>query len=122
MKIYRAELYCGSDSILDYPAHRLQHGDTIEREGIQVEVIGLPGHTGNSLGYKINNMIFSGDALAAGTVGETIHNYAEEVNKDAIRRRILSYEDHYLIFPGHGPPSSVSSEKRFNTFLREAAT
>lgn len=122
LKIYQAQLYSGSDSILGYPAHRLQHGDKVDLEEIEVDVIGLPGHTGDSLGYIIENMIFSGDALAAGTIGETIHSYAGDVNKDAIRRRILSQDDTALIFPGHGPPSSVNIEKRFNPFLNAATT
>jgi len=116
-KIYKADLYSGSESIFDVPSHRLQHGDRINLDGIEVEAIGVPGHTGNSLAYKINNMIFTGDALSAGTVGSTVHNIAEELNIKSIREKILSLDESNLIFPGHGPPSSVKIERRFNPFL-----
>jgi glyoxylase-like metal-dependent hydrolase (beta-lactamase superfamily II) len=117
LKIYRAEIYSGSDSIFDFPSHKLQHGEIVNLDGIEVEVIALPGHTGSSLAYKIKNMIFTGDALSAGTVGSTVHNVAEELNRKSVIDRVLSLDESNLIFPGHGPPSSVKIERQFNPFL-----
>lgn len=117
LKVYKADLYSGKDSIFDVPSHRLQHGDRLVLDGIEVEVIGLPGHTVGSLAYKINNMVFTGDALAAGNVGETLHAAADELNLKSIKEWILSLDDSTLLFPGHGPPSSVKIESQFNPFL-----
>ncbi len=117
-KIYDAVIYGGTERIFNYPVTKLVHGDRLTLSGMDIGIIGLPGHTSTSLAYKIDDMVFTGDALSAGTVGSTIHSFAHEINVQSIQDHILSMEDHVLIFPGHGPPTTVESEKMFNTNFR----
>jgi len=119
LRIYKADIYSGCDKIMGIPAKKIQHGDTLALDNFTVDVIGLPGHTGDSLSYKIKDMVFTGDALGAGTVGPTVHGYAHAMNINSLNERILSLDENLLIFPGHGPPSTVKAEALFNSYLSE---
>ena len=84
---------------------------------IGVEVIELPGHSIDSLCFLVGRMLFSGDTLSAGSVGRTRDGYALGLLLSGIRRRLLALGDDVVLFPGHGPPSRIGIERRFNPFL-----
>jgi glyoxylase-like metal-dependent hydrolase (beta-lactamase superfamily II) len=65
--------------------------------------------------FKIGKVLFTGDALTASTLGSTTNTYAERMLLAAVHNKILSQHDDTVIMPGHGPPSSVAAEKKFNT-------
>jgi glyoxylase-like metal-dependent hydrolase (beta-lactamase superfamily II) len=68
--------------------------------------------------YKIEHMLFTGDALNAGLLGTTASSYGAEVQMNALRTKIISLPGNYGIFPGHGPPSTLEAEKRFNAGIQ----
>ena len=65
----------------------------------------------------IGTMVFTGDALTAGGIGQTRSGYARGVLLSSIRRQILSLPDSTIVFPGHGPPSTVGAERLYNPYL-----
>ena len=83
--------------------------------GTNVGYLSVPGHTADSMVYKIGQILFTGDALTAGLLGSTNNSYAERILKTNIKTKILSQNDELIIMPGHGPPSTIKSEKQFNT-------
>lgn len=85
------------------------------------KILYLPGHTPDSVGLHIGNVIFTGDALFAGSVGGTISPREAKQQVDALRKRVLILPENTLVLTGHGPASSVGIEKRYNPFLKEGS-
>ena len=111
------EIYCNQPSVLEDPARHVQDGDRLVLGEISVEVIELPGHSIDSLCFLVGHMLFSGDSLSAGSVGRTRDGLALGLLLSGIRRRLLPLGDDILLFPGHGPPSRIGIERRFNPYL-----
>jgi glyoxylase-like metal-dependent hydrolase (beta-lactamase superfamily II) len=87
--------------------------------GFSVEVLETPGHSNDSVCYRHGRMLFSGDTLSAGKVGETSNPFERARLLASVRNRLLTLEDGAFLFPGHGPPSTLELEKRFNLDLQE---
>jgi glyoxylase-like metal-dependent hydrolase (beta-lactamase superfamily II) len=64
-------------------------------------------------------VLLSGDTLFNGSVGRTdfIGGSFEELER-SIRTKIYTLDDETLVYPGHGPITTVGTEKRFNPFVR----
>lgn len=117
LRVYEPEIWCNQPSILESPARHAQDGDRLELGEIGVDVIELPGHSIDSLCWRIGDMLFTGDTLSAGGIGRTRDVTARELLVAGIRRRLLALDDDVLVFPGHGPPSRIGIERRFNPYL-----
>lgn len=78
-----------------------------------------PGHSPGGTTFLIEGPVVQaaivGDALFAGSVGGVHNGYAETLA--AIRREILSLPDSTILFPGHGPLTTVGFEKTGNPFF-----
>jgi len=102
----------------------------------QFKVIHLPGHTKGGIGLfyqptdspsvqdekkKAKNnepLLFSGDAIFAGSIGRTDFpggSHSELVNN--IREKVFVLPDNTIIYPGHGPATTIGDEKHFNPFF-----
>jgi len=117
LKIYDAEIYSSSENISGYPSNIIYPETILNLSGIEVKVMEFSGHTKDSLVYKVGEMLFTGDTLGAGSIGEeenkeTILSISKSISKD-----IKKMDDSILIFPSHGPPSTVKAEKDFNPEL-----
>ena len=99
-------------------AHLLEDGDKLKIGGIDLEVIHTPGHTPGGICLKTDNIVFTGDTLFYQGIGRTDFPGASE--KDlikSIKEKIFALSDETVIYPGHGPCSTVGREKRENLFL-----
>jgi hydroxyacylglutathione hydrolase len=119
LKIYDAEIYAGTQTVLGFAANAVEDGDSFWAAGIGVEVLYVIGHTIDSRVYKAGPFLFTGDIISAGRCGATATVHAREMMIEAIRKKILSHDDETLIFPGHGPPTTVGAEKRWNPEISE---
>ncbi|MFP4365388.1 MAG: MBL fold metallo-hydrolase [Spirochaetia bacterium] len=119
MKVYNAKIYAASPRIYEFPVNRVADRDMIELAGEKVEVIEVPGHTNDSVVYRIRNLLFTGDVIGAGDTGSTPNAYARALLKNTIQEKLFTLPDNYVILPGHGPPSTIETEKQFNTGLQE---
>ncbi|WP_300343303.1 MBL fold metallo-hydrolase [Nesterenkonia sp.] len=96
---------------------RLQHGETVQYDGIALDVIHLRGHTPGSVAfvYPVEDgptHIFTGDSLFPGGVGKTWS--AEDFTQliDDVSSRIFdAYDDDTIIHPGHGAPTTLGEER-----------
>ena len=98
-------------------AHQVGHGGTVFVGRWKGEIRATPGHTPDSLSLVFPGMVFTGDALFAGSVGGTGTAAAAQQQLDALREQVLSLPPEYEIHPGHGPASTVAVEKRYNPFF-----
>jgi glyoxylase-like metal-dependent hydrolase (beta-lactamase superfamily II) len=113
-RIYNTEIYAVNRVILDQNTIAVKDGDKLEIGSFRAEVISIPGHSSDSAVYRIDNLLFTGDALTAGLVGRTASAYGATVQINNLRSRVLSLPGDYTVLPGHGPPSSLEAERRFN--------
>ncbi|MFP4179399.1 MAG: MBL fold metallo-hydrolase [Spirochaetaceae bacterium] len=117
-KIYDARIYANAFNVESRNVTVLKDGDRITCNGIEVEVLEVPGHSSDSLVYHIKGMLFTGDVLAAGRVGNTENSFSRALLLRSIREKIYPLPDRTLVFPGHGPPSLLKAEKMFNPDLQ----
>lgn len=98
----------------------LKENDIIKLNNFEVECIETPGHTKGGLVFKINENVFTGDTLFTGSIGRTDlegGNYEEIMN--SLKNKLVSLNDDCIVFPGHGPRSTIGNEKMTNPFLKE---
>jgi glyoxylase-like metal-dependent hydrolase (beta-lactamase superfamily II) len=97
-----------------------EEGDVIESAGIKLEVIHTPGHTpgGSCLYSKSNGIVFVGDTLFAGSIGRTDFP-GGSMNRliKSIKEKLLTLPDDTIVYPGHGPTTTITQEKQHNPFL-----
>lgn len=113
LKVYNARIYSFHHKVGSFPSTALRHGDVITLEnGISIEVIHIEGHSEDSLVFKIRDMVFTGDVITAGLMGDASSNNTAHILVEHIKNRLLSLDGDCKVFPGHGPPSILSSEKK----------
>ena len=96
----------------------LKDGDKVKVGNEVLEVIHLPGHTPGGVGYKIDNMLFSGDTIFMSSVGRTdLPGGDTDTLRGTIKNKVFTLEDNTIIYPGHGTDTSVSFEKKYNSFV-----
>ncbi len=118
-KIYDLTVYA-ADGFIAGAATRVIRGDgTIKAAGLNISYFALPGHSADSIVYKIGNVLFTGDTIENGLIGSTYSNYAKKMLITGIRQKILTQQDDTIIMPGHGPLSTVGAESMFNTEVSE---
>ena len=113
-RIYNAEVFAVNQTIMNSKTNMVKDGDKIKIGGFLAEVISIPGHSSDSAAYRIDNLLFTGDVLTAGLVGSTASAYGAATQMNKLRSRLLSLPGDYVVLPGHGPPSTLEAERRFN--------
>lgn len=99
-------------------------GDRLKSLGREFEVRHVPGHCpGNVLFYAAEaKAAFVGDALFNGGVGRwDLPGGSLEVLTQSIREQIYTLPDDTVVFPGHGPRTTVGTEKESNPFVAAVA-
>jgi glyoxylase-like metal-dependent hydrolase (beta-lactamase superfamily II) len=101
----------------------LKHGDVVTAGEVSLAVLHVPGHSPGGICLKEQGMVFTGDALFAGSIGRTDlpggSHFMALIN--AIKANLLTLPDDTKVFPGHGPDSTIGEEKRENPYLNEAS-
>lgn len=104
---------------------RLHHGDTVQYDGVGLDVIHLRGHTPGSVAfvYPVEDgptHIFTGDSLFPGGVGKTWAQEDFQTLIDDVEARLFEvYDDDTIIHPGHGDPTTLGEERPKLTEWRE---
>jgi hydroxyacylglutathione hydrolase len=117
LKIYDAEIYAANASVAGFPCTPMRDGESVSTCGFTVDAFSVPGHSPDSLVFRIGGILFTGDALHAGLIGKTLSSYNAVTLADRLKSKILDQADEFIILPGHGPPSTVGTERRFNVGL-----
>lgn len=115
-KIYDFSVYA-ADNELASDKNILKGEGTKVIGGLRINYFSLPGHSADSMVYKIGNVIFSGDVIFAGTIGSSSCSYTRTHLFNGIKTKIFTLPDDTTIMPGHGPMTSVGAEKLYNLDL-----
>lgn len=92
----------------------LSDGDVIKLGDTDIKFIETPGHTKGSGCYIADNFIFSGDTLFCESFGRTDFATGSFSDISASIRRLLSLDGEYTVYTGHGVPTTLSHERKFN--------
>ena len=79
-----------------------------------------PGHSagGSCFYFPEQKLVISGDTLFAGSVGRTdLPGGSFAVLEKSIREKLLTLPEDTLVYPGHGPRTTIGNEKRSNPYL-----
>jgi len=96
----------------------LEDGDILKIGSYVLEVIHTPGHTPGSICLKGEKVVFTGDTLFCEGIGRTDFSYgSEEAILDSIKQKLFTLDDDCIVYPGHGPSSTIGSEKINNPFI-----
>lgn len=83
-----------------------------------MDVIETPGHTMGSVCILMDDVMFSGDTLFAGSIGRTDLEESDPVLMQTSLSKLRMLDRDYRVIPGHGPATLLSQEKQTNYFLR----
>lgn len=98
---------------------KLKGNEKFKVGDLTLEIMHTPGHTPGGISIKVNDAVFTGDTLFAGSIGRTDlpgGSYDELIS--SIKEKLLPLGDDISIFPGHGDSSTLGYEKNVNPFLR----
>jgi glyoxylase-like metal-dependent hydrolase (beta-lactamase superfamily II) len=96
----------------------LEDGEIINIGKLKVKVIHTPGHTKGGVSFLAEKNIFVGDTIFQGSIGRTDlpgGDYDELIN--SVETKIFTLPDETVIYPGHGPSTTVGYEKKYNPFF-----
>ncbi|MBN2580523.1 MAG: MBL fold metallo-hydrolase [Pirellulales bacterium] len=101
----------------------VEDGETYAAAGITLKILAIPGHSSGHVVYLVDScdppVCFVGDVIFAGSIGRTDFPDGDSRELiDGIREKLFTLPDGTVLYPGHGPPTTVGREKRFNPFLK----
>jgi len=98
----------------------LAEGKVFRAGSLEFEVLHTPGHSPGGVTLRIGSLLFTGDALFAGSIGRSdFANSDGAALLSGIREKLLSQPDEFTVYSGHGPATSVGHERRNNPFVGE---
>jgi len=107
LRPYRPDVALNGDEVLDLA-------------GISFQTLRVPGHSPAHLAYYAEGCLFSGDVLFAGSVGRTDLPGADwDTLVESIRMLADRYPPETVVYPGHGPKTTLGAELARNPFLAE---
>jgi glyoxylase-like metal-dependent hydrolase (beta-lactamase superfamily II) len=102
------------------PEVELEGGEALELAGLHIDVLSVPGHSPGHLAYAVEGALLSGDVLFAGSVGRTdLPGSDWETLLGSIRGLVAAFPADTVVYPGHGPATTLGDELARNPFLEE---
>ncbi|MCE5335269.1 MAG: MBL fold metallo-hydrolase [Desulfobacteraceae bacterium] len=114
---FRPEVRPVSPDQVDAP---LAEGDRLAFGSLQLDVLATPGHTPGHVAFVLrdSNMVFSGDTIFAGAIGRTdLPGGSRSQLIQSVRSKLFTLPEDTIIYPGHGPVTSVGWEQKNNPFF-----
>jgi len=107
----------------------LKEGDVLHWGPFEAQVIHTPGHTPGSVSLYLPQdagkiavpapQLFSGDTLFAGSIGRTdLWGGSMDQIMDSLRTKLMGLPDETIVYPGHGPATTIGDERHLNPFLQ----
>jgi glyoxylase-like metal-dependent hydrolase (beta-lactamase superfamily II) len=106
------------------PADRVLHeGDVVDEAGIRLEVLDIPGHSPGHVVFIYRGepcVVFGGDVLFRGSIGRyDFPNSNGPLLLEGIRTKLFALPAETVVYPGHGPVTTVGHEKKHNPYVGE---
>jgi glyoxylase-like metal-dependent hydrolase (beta-lactamase superfamily II) len=100
------------------PDRLLKDGDRIDVDDLHFEVLHTPGHSSGGICLLGHGVVFSGDTLFKLGIGRTdFPGCSHERLIKSIHHKLMVLPDETIVYPGHGPPTTIGDERRGNPFL-----
>ncbi len=125
---YKIKVYMNFDDIMllsfmresDFvPDVDVKNITEISIDGMNIKCINTPGHSEGSTCYIIEDMLFCGDTLFAGSIGRCdLPGGSPTVMMNTLRNIVVKFDDDLKVLSGHGEESSMSYEKATNYYLK----
>lgn len=100
------------------PERLFKDGDSIDIGDLHFGVIHTPGHTPGGICLLGHGVLFSGDTLFNYGIGRYDlpgGNYSQLM--DSLQTKLMVLPDDTIVYPGHGPDTTIGTERRGNPFL-----
>ena len=121
---FKIKLYCPTDDCFMLEKDPFSHNvpesfadikvepDTsFNIEGVNVKFHFFPGHTPGCSAIEIQNVLFSGDFIFEGSIGRVDFPYSNPNDMKNSINKILSWQNNYIIYPGHGNSTNLNKER-----------
>lgn len=108
-------------SAFPLPTAFLKEDDVIRFGNHQLQVLYTPGHCDGSVSFwdKVDKFVICGDLIFEGGVGRSdLPTGNEELLLQMIREKIMVLDNETVIYPGHGPQTTVGHEKINNPYIQ----
>jgi hydroxyacylglutathione hydrolase len=100
------------------PSRFLTEGEFVAFGEYRLRVLHTPGHTLGGCSLHLEGMVFTGDTLFADSVGRTDFPGGSSVALGkSIREKLLILPDDTIVYPGHGPSTTIGRERKHNPYL-----
>jgi glyoxylase-like metal-dependent hydrolase (beta-lactamase superfamily II) len=106
---------------LPAPDLALEDGQVLEVGELRFRVLATPGHTGGGVSFYVaaEGAVFVGDALFESGVGRTDLPGGDTATlMRSIKRVLFALPEETVVYPGHGPTTTIGREKRANPWVR----
>ena len=95
----------------------LEEGDRVKVGSLELSVMHVPGHAPGHVAFYNDRVVFGGDCLFAGSIGNTSVEYGNRETLNASLLRIVALGDDLVVLPGHGRETTIGRERATNPFL-----
>lgn len=103
------------------PDAALRDGQTLRVGALEFAVMAAPGHAPGHVVIHGHGVAFVGDCLFAGSIGRTDLPFSDGAALAASLERIAALPPATVVYPGHGPPTTIARERATNPFLNGSA-
>ena len=117
LKIYSPKVYAADAELNGRKTTMLQGDGSFSAAGFTARYFSVPGHSPDSLMFQIEQVLFTGDALSAGRLGETNNVYGKRNLLTHLKNKLMTLSDDLILLPGHGPPTTIGAERMYNCEL-----
>ncbi len=101
------------------PDEFLSDGSIVRFGNEELRVLHTPGHSPGSICLVADNLVFTGDTLFAGSIGRVdLPGGSARDIIHSLRQKLMALRGDLVVYPGHGPQSTIEQEKRSNPFLQ----
>lgn len=85
----------------------------------KIQVITTSGHSKGGVCYLIGDVLFSGDTLFLGSIGRyDLFGGSYSEIEQSIRGKLFKLADNIVVYPGHGPKTTIGKEKHSNPYFK----
>jgi len=113
-------LYRLSRQPMPPPDRLLNGGDSVEVAGLRLLVLHTPGHTPGGICLLGEGVVFTGDTLFNFGIGRfDMPGGSGQQLMDSIHTKLMILPDNTFVYPGHGPETTIGTERQWNPFLHE---
>jgi glyoxylase-like metal-dependent hydrolase (beta-lactamase superfamily II) len=103
------------------PERWLAEGDLLRAGTVEFQVVHTPGHAPGHVVFVGAGRMLGGDLIFAGSIGRTDLPFCDPSQMDESLERVCALSDDLVIYPGHGPVTSLRVERASNPFLNGTA-